>query len=237
MLKEAKRLLKSARCVSVMTGAGISAESGIPTFRGKGGLYKNSSASRLASRAGFEEDPELVWEWYLVRRAMVLEASPNKGHIALAEWANKNEVPVITQNVDGLHKRAGTDVVLEMHGNLHENKCENCGYLGLEGEVSSNSVNCLDCQSLMRPNVVWFGESLDSELLSTIYSRIAKSDLFIVIGTSGQVYPAAALAIEFRKKGLPVIEINIEKPQVTYASDIVLLGQSGELLPALLDDT
>lgn len=236
MLNEAKRLLKSARCVSVMTGAGVSAESGIPTFRGKDGFYKNSSASLLASRAGFEADPELVWEWYLMRRAMVLEASPNKGHIALARWANKKKVPVITQNVDGLHKRAGTNVVLEMHGNLHQNKCECCSYVGLEGEVSGNSVKCLNCTSIMRPNVVWFGESLDSGLLSSIYSRIAKSDLFIVIGTSGQVYPAAALAIEFRKKGLPVIEINIEQPQVTYANDIILLGQSGELLPALLDD-
>jgi NAD-dependent deacetylase len=218
-----------------MTGAGISAESGIPTFRGKDGLYKNWNASRLASREGFEEDPELVWGWYLMRRAKVLEASPNNGHVALARWANAHEVPIITQNVDGLHQKAGTSSVFEMHGNLHENRCEACGYSGLDGKIIGKLVYCQHCDRLMRPNVVWFGESLDHLLLSQIYRRISQAELFLVIGTSGQVYPAAALAIEFRKKGLPVIEINIEQPKVTYLNDILLLGKAGDILPALLE--
>ncbi|UCF29863.1 MAG: NAD-dependent deacylase [bacterium] len=226
--------LSEAQRVAVLTGAGVSAESGIPTFRGKAGLWKNHRPEQLATPQAFRSDPALVWEWYHWRRGLVRQADPNPAHSALAEMENR--IPhfvLITQNVDGLHMRAGSGNVLEMHGNINRARCCSCdNRIQLTDE--SGVLDCARCGSLMRPDIVWFGESLDPDILAQSYRAAGTADVFVVAGTSSVVQPAASLAFSVKEAGGFVLEINLDPTPLTGAADITVLGKAGEVLPELV---
>ncbi|MBN2366494.1 MAG: NAD-dependent deacylase, partial [Calditrichaeota bacterium] len=185
--------LELAETVSVLTGAGISAASGVPTFRGEGGLWKNYRPEELATPHAFQRDPVLVWEWYSWRRDLIRNVKPNEAHFALA--AMEKIIPnfvIITQNVDNLHQDAGNKNVIELHGNIMRNKCFNCGRK-LEAEIDLHNLpRCPDCHGLIRPDVVWFGESLPMRAIQDAHSCAQRSEVFLIIGTSGVVEPAAS---------------------------------------------
>lgn len=213
--------LKSAYHLVVLSGAGMSAPSGIPTFRGKDGLWNQYQAHELANLAAFLQHPERVWEWYRWRRRIVRQAKPNAGHSALAELAACfPEFNVITQNVDGLHQRAGTQKITELHGNILRTKCIDCTYEGESDPAEDTGAlpKCPQCGSLLRPAVVWFGEMLPANALRTARECSAAAEIFLSVGTSGLVEPAASLPLLARANGAFVIEVN---PQETPLSPIV----------------
>lgn len=252
-----------AKHLVVLTGAGISAESGVPTFRGSGGFWRKWQATDLASPQAFDRDPSLVWEFYHYRRELVLTKQPNQGHIAIAECQKRltkqnRKMIVITQNIDGLHKRAGSTHILELHGNLFKVRCTKCGNV----EVNNDSPICqslagkgapdpeavdaripLDqlprckhngCNGLLRPHVVWFGENLYPDVLAAVRTELAACDLCLVVGTSSIVYPAAMFAPELAIRGVPVAEFNIEETPATNSFGFHFSGPSGETLPKAL---
>jgi NAD-dependent deacetylase len=229
--------LRQARHLVALTGAGISAESGVPTFRdAQIGLWAQYRAEDLATPQAFRRDPKLVWEWYEWRRGLVRQAAPNPGHRALAELEDRlPQVSVITQNVDGLHHQAGSTRVIELHGNIQRTKCFECGKQIADWAGDDRTPpHCPTCDGLLRPDVVWFGEMLPRAALAAAYEAAQHCDLFLSIGTSGLVEPAASLPFEALRAGAVVVEIN---PQPTPLSDhaaYVLRGPSGEVLPQLL---
>ncbi len=236
-ISEAAGLLRSARHVCVLTGAGISAESGIPTFRdAQQGLWANYDPMQLATPEGFAEDPELVWNWYDSRRARIAGAQPNPGHFALAQLAKR--VPgfsLVTQNIDGLHQRAGSVDVIEYHGNIMRDRCT------VEGRVAERNPSlpgalprCASCGALLRPDVVWFGELIPRNALLLADAAAAECDVFLSIGTSSLVYPAAGLAETALRRGAKLIEVNLNPTDMSGLAHLVLRGRSGEILPALL---
>jgi NAD-dependent deacetylase len=231
-----KYRLKNARYIVVLTGAGISAESGIPTFRGEDGLWKHYRAEELATPEAFEKNPELVWEWYCWRRAIISKASPNSGHIAIAELENRyNNFLLITQNVDGLHRIAGNKRLVEIHGNIWETRCVKCGAVEQNYELNFKNIGtCNSCGGQKRPNVVWFGESIPHANLEMAYSAAGSCDLMIVAGTSGIVQPAASLPFIAKQSGAFIIDINIEPTPISAIADVFLKGKCGEILPGLL---
>jgi NAD-dependent deacetylase len=234
-LARASSLLASARRVAVLTGAGVSAESGIPTFRGLGGLWNGRDPMSLATPQAFAADPELVWDFYHWRRELVLRAEPNAAHRALAELAKRVPLTLITQNVDRLHQRAGSVDVLELHGNLFDVRCSRCGLtVDATDEDLPRLPLCPDCGALQRPGVVWFGEGLPQDVWQGAESAVREADLLLVIGTSALVYPAAGLIETAARDGCAVIEVNLEPTPVTDAVDVALHGPAGEILPALL---
>lgn len=211
--------------VVVLTGAGISAESGIPTFRGKDGLWKQRNPMELATPEAFHKNPKLVWEWYDWRRQKIKEAKPNKGHIILAKMEkNYEDVCLITQNVDGLHWRAGSKKVIELHGNIWRVKCLKCkeSYFLHDTPLREIPPTCKHCGGLLRPGVVWFGESLPIDLLEEAYAHSTEADVFLVVGTSSQVYPAAELPIVAKRSGAKLIEVNLEETPVSSIADHVI---------------
>jgi len=229
-----------ARKIAILTGAGVSAESGVPTFRGKEGLWRNYRAEELATPEAFERDPALVWEWYDWRRSLVAKIEPNQGHYALAEMETlygADNRTLITQNGDGLHRLAGSGDPLELHGNIWYSRCL------AEGSVVENRTtplpeippHCSRCGVMLRPHIVWFGESLDQTILTRAISASQKCDMFIVAGTSGVVQPAAGLAGRAKSGGALVIEINREPTPLSAVADVTLSGLSGEILPRLLE--
>ncbi len=226
--------LRSAQRVTVLTGAGVSAESGVPTFRGKDGLWRDRRVHELATPRALLEEPDLAWEWYHWRRGLVNLAAPNSAHYALARI--QDEVPsfcLLTQNVDGLHSRAGSRNVVELHGNIHRARCEGCGcVVPLAGE--QGVPRCSTCGSAMRPDVVLFGESLDEGVVRTAVSAAAECDVFLVVGTSGVVYPAAALPGIARESGAFVAVVNAEPTPLSEVADESFVGLCGEVLPALV---
>jgi NAD-dependent deacetylase len=230
-------LLRAARRVAVLTGAGISAESGIPTFReAQTGLWSQYSPEELATREAFRRQPELVWRWYAWRRQLVGNAEPNDGHHALAMLADRvPQLTLITQNVDGLHQRAGSRDVIELHGNITRCKCfANDHAAGACPNAAEAPPPCPRCGSPLRPDVVWFGESLPYDALGEALNAARQCDLFFSIGTSALVQPAASLPIEAINRRVPVVEINVaETPLSPYAA-AVISGPAGEVLPALL---
>jgi len=237
LIEDAAAALKEARHVCVLTGAGISAESGIPTFRDAlTGLWSKFSPEELATPAAFERDPELVWQWYEWRRELVRRAEPNAGHRALADLARRvPRVTLVTQNVDGLHQRAGSPGVLEYHGNILRDRCT------LEQTVAERSEDaraglprCASCGGLLRPDVVWFGEAIPRQPMLLAAAAAADCDAFLSIGTSSLVYPAAGLAEVALRRGVPVIEVNPNETDLTAQADIVLRGPAGQILPTLL---
>jgi NAD-dependent deacetylase len=237
-LRRAREMLAQARQVAVLTGAGISAESGIPTFRdAQTGLWARFDPVKLASREGFEADPPLVWNWYCARRERVLAAEPNAGHRALAQAAAGYErFTLITQNVDGLHARAGS-VPLEVHGNILRSKCfAECGMVFKESEhlPPGEPPRCPNCGAWLRPDVVWFGEMLDPAVLERAARAAAAADVMLVVGTSGLVYPAAGLPSDARRAGACVVIVNPEESGLDPVADVCVRGRAGEVLPLLL---
>ena len=221
-IKEAGELIKQAKYLVCLTGSGISAESGIPTFRGKDGLWKKYKAEELATYEAFINNPELVWDWYRWRMNIIKKAHPNKGHLTLAKWEEKGLLKtIITQNVDGLHQRAGNSSIIELHGNIWRGRCIECGYKIYFKDVPKEKLpRCPRCDNLLRPDVVWFGEPLDTLSLNKAYQEALKADVFLVVGTSGLVYPAAHIPMYAKENGAKIIEINPGKTILTEMVDV-----------------
>ena len=234
-LEQARRWIGAASRVAVLTGAGISAESGIPTFRGPQGLWRSFRAEDLATPEAFARDPRTVWEWYDWRRRLIADALPNPGHRALAELESRVDLTLATQNVDGLHRRAGSRDPLELHGSIWTLRCGACGRERTDHLVPLPELppRC-DCGAPMRPGVVWFGESLPSGILARAEAAFAAAEVALLIGTSARVWPAAGLGAVAIDAGVPLIEVN---PEATPYSDRVLSlrGAAGEILPRLLE--
>ncbi len=233
---QARTHLASARHVTVLTGAGISADSGVPTFRGADGLWRNFRAEDLATPEAFERDPRLVWEWYNWRRELIATKQPNPAHIALVELERRKPDTfwLITQNVDGLHRTAGSRRLSEIHGNIWKVRCTGCGVISDNLEVPIPILPiCRLCQALLRPHIVWFGESLREEDLRRCDQAIQSCDLFLVIGTSGVVYPAAGFAAMAKEVGALVIEINLESTPQSDLVDLSLQGRAKDIVPLL----
>jgi len=233
--------LNNASNIVVLTGAGMSAESGIPTFRDKNGLWDKYKPEELANLKAFEKNPSLVWEWYQWRQKLVLDTQPNAGHYALSELekmflANGKNFSIITQNVDSLHKKAGSKNVYELHGNLMKNTCTNCTYTLIISEVDENKTIplCPKCKQIMRPGIVWFGESLPEYELLKSSELVDTCDFFFSIGTSSVVQPAASLAIQAVENGAYVVEINTERSANANFMSEVIIGKCGEVLPEIL---
>jgi NAD-dependent deacetylase len=229
--------LRQARRVTVLTGAGVSAASGIPTFRGAGGLWRSFRAEDLATPEAFERDPALVWEWYEWRRAAIAACTPNAAHDVLARLTRESPgFTVITQNVDDLHLRAGTERLIRLHGSIWELACWNrCGAATWRDErvpLPARPATCPACGSLARPGVVWFGESL-SPIDMHAASMACSCDVFIAVGTSAIVYPAAGLLQQSKARGAFTAEINVEPTPASSAVDIALQGGAETILPRL----
>lgn len=229
--------LKNARVVSVLTGAGVSAESGVPTFRDKGGLWQKFKPEQLANFEAFISDPDFVWSWYQHRREIMREVEPNQGHFALAEMENLfGEFNLITQNIDNLHNRAGSKGVTELHGNIERNYCIGCRTFYNEIDVVEKEViKCEKCGGLVRPDVVWFGEYLPPEALEHAQKCAERSDVFFSIGTSAEVYPAAMLPLIAKRSGAYTVEVNIKPSAISGELDEVLIGKSGGILFELVN--
>jgi NAD-dependent deacetylase len=228
-------LIRKTRVV-VLTGAGISAESGVPTFRGEEGLWKKFRPEELATFDAFMANPELVWEWYQYRRKIIEEIKPNPGHMALVEFQNYfDKFDLITQNVDGLHHQAGSKDIIELHGNIRMNKCIQCDkrYDTLEGTFPGNPPQC-PCGGNIRPDVVWFGEMLPEMAINYAFDVSSKCDLFFSVGTSAVVHPAASLPSIAKRNGAYVVEVNLTPTEISHLVDESLWGKSGEILPQLL---
>jgi NAD-dependent deacetylase len=237
LLERAAAALAAARHVCVLTGAGISAESGIPTFRDAlTGLWANYRAEELATPEAFERDPGFVWKWYEWRRELIRQALPNAGHLALAALATRvPRLTLVTQNVDGLHQRAGSVGVIEYHGNILRDRCLVEQVVSERGRDAGGELpRCASCGGLLRPDVVWFGEMIPRAALLNSDAAAASCDLFLSVGTSSLVYPAAGLAETALLRGVPVIEINPNPTELTDRADIALAGPSGVVLPQLL---
>ena len=235
-IQQAAEILHRAQRVAVLTGAGISAESGVPTFRGKDGLWKQFRAEDLATPEAFARDPKLVWEWYNWRRGIVGRAEPNPGHTVLAKWEKVfPEFALITQNVDGLHARAGSLNLLELHGNIWKTRCtrEETVAENFESPLKIIPPTCPNCGALLRPHIVWFGESLDPGVLQPAFSLSAQCDVMLVIGTSAFVQPAASLPLQAADAGAKLIEINPGPTSLTPFVDVFLPGKAGEILPEI----
>jgi NAD-dependent deacetylase len=235
-LDQAATAIAGARSIAVLTGAGVSAESGIPTFRGSGGLWRGFDPTKLATPSAFAADPKLVWEFYNWRRALVAHAEPNPAHLALAEMARRvTKLTLITQNIDRLHHRAGSAPVIELHGTLWEVRCTACKRThDRTGVTLPDLPHCDSCGALVRPAVVWFGEALPVAALQAATEAVQESDLLLVVGTSAVVYPAAALVDHACRPGRTVIEVNLEPTPMSDHVDIRLHGPAGSILPQLV---
>ncbi len=229
--------LRESRHVCVLTGSGISAESGVPTFReAQTGLWEQYDPQELATPEAFQRDPALVWRWYRWRRDLVAGVEPNAGHRALV--ALESRVPaltLITQNVDGLHQRAGSTGVIEFHGNLFQDRCFVEGSVVEQADTSVEVPLCPGCGGMLRPGVVWFGEAIPESALHAAASAVSACDLFFSIGTSALVWPAAGLADAARQQGAIVVEINLDETPLSARTDFCLNGKSGSILPELVD--
>ncbi len=235
-MQQARAWLQAASRIAVLTGAGISAESGIPTFRGSGGLWRQFRPEELATPEAFARDPVLVWQWYDWRRSLIARAEPNPGHLALAELERRTDIfTLITQNVDGLHDRAGSRKIVKVHGDIWQVRCTLCGLERRDERVPIGEIppRCT-CGGVLRPGVVWFGEPLPGEAWRLAEAAARSAGVFLVVGTSAAVYPAAGLAWLARSAGAKVIEINLDETSLSGAADCSLRGKSGELLPQLI---
>jgi NAD-dependent deacetylase len=235
-LEQAREWLAQATAVAVLTGAGISAESGVPVFRGAGGLWKEHKPEDLATAEAFAKDPRLVWEWYNWRRELIAKAAPNPGHKALVQLEiRKPRFTLITQNVDGLHDMAGSGKILKLHGDIWRMVCTDCraNFPNRRVPLPKIPPHCA-CGGLARPGVVWFGEPLPDGMIKEAEHAAAAAQVFLVVGTSAVVYPAASLIPYAKQAGAKVIEINTEATAATKTVDLALHGPAGEVLPKLL---
>ncbi|KAF7995600.1 hypothetical protein HCN44_006707 [Aphidius gifuensis] len=263
VMKSLRDSLGSAKNILILTGSGISAESGIPTFRGAGGLWRTYLAQSLASSRAFKSDPSLVWEFYEYRRKNAKRAQPNKAHDAIASFENRmtkegKKVTIVTQNVDGLHQQAGSKNVIELHGSLFKTKCTVCENIevnntvpicpALAGDCSPDpdadasdipiddlpKCQKASCKGLLRPHIVWFGECLEDELLNAAEDAVEKCDICLVIGTSLIVYPAAMFAPRVSERGVPVAEFNLEETDKTINFQYHFKGPCTTTVPEAL---
>ena len=223
--------ISNSEYLIALTGAGISRESNVPTFRGKDGLWRNYDAMELATPDAFRRNPTLVWEWYTWRQGLIAECNPNPAHHTLVNWEKRGLLKsLITQNVDGLHIRAGSKNVIEVHGDLWALKCTSCAYTGRLDAPAVGIPICPDCSNNLRPDVVWFGESLDRETISYAYDELEQADVCIVIGTSALVQPAASFPLIVKQQGGQVIEVNVEQTPLTPVVDFHISGKAGEIM-------
>jgi NAD-dependent deacetylase len=232
-------ILLAAKSVCILTGSGISAESGVPTFRGEEGLWKTYRAEQLATFSSFIQDPKLVWEWYEWRRGIIVSKEPNTGHRILAGWEEFfPQFALITQNIDGLHQKAGSKNVIELHGNIWKHRCIDENTVTENHAVPLNEIppHCDNCGALQRPHVVWFGESLDGVILHKSFQLSSSCDVMFSIGTSAVVQPAASLPLSAAEAGAKVIEINPDPTPLTGAAAFSFREKSGEFLPLLNEE-
>jgi NAD-dependent deacetylase len=237
-LERAARILRGASRVAVLTGAGISAESGLGTFRGAGGLWEGHRVEDVATPSAFRRDPNLVWRFYNMRRAALAKVSPNPGHHALVALERRlsDAFALVTQNVDGLHQQAGSRNVLEIHGALRRVRCTGCRAIKDRGtEVLADLPLCDACGNMLRPDVVWFEEALPEDIWRRAEDAVASCHCFLVVGTSAVVYPAAGLIDLARMEGAAVIEVNVTPSQASGRVDVLLLGPSGTVLPQVIE--
>jgi NAD-dependent deacetylase len=234
----AAAVLRQADRVAVLTGAGVSAESGVATFRGADGLWEGHRVEDVATPSGFARDPSLVWRFYNQRRARLASVQPNPGHRALARLENRwgsERFTLITQNIDGLHQAAGNRHVLELHGRLSRVRCTGCTYLAdRPGEVLPELPHCPACNALLRPDVVWFEEMLPHEVWREAREQTEACQCFLVVGTSAVVFPAAGLIGAARNAGATVVEFNLEPTAASSSADVCLHGPAGQLLPEVV---
>jgi NAD-dependent deacetylase len=220
--------------VAVLTGAGVSAESGVPTFRGERGLWRSFRPEQLATPEAFRRDPALVWEWYDWRRGLIGACAPNAAHETLAEMeALLPDFTLITQNVDGLHQAAGSRNVVELHGNIWRTWCTRCERTSEDHQVPLPEIppRCSQCGALLRPDVVWFGESLPSQVLEAAWAAAARCRLMLVVGTSAVVQPAASLPLVAWKRGARLVEVNPAETLLSPHAHEILRGPAAEVLP------
>lgn len=232
---ELQKRFNGAKRVCVLTGAGISAESGVPTFRGKDGtaMWKGKSFEEISNARMIRQDLDAVWEWFDFRRGRLSECRPNPGHMALADWECKFEkFTLLTQNIDGLHKEAGSSEIIELHGNINRAYCIACVKRCEITGVPHKPDECV-CGGRLRPDVVLFGEMLPNGAFEKAEAKAADCELFIVIGTSALVYPAAALPMIAKRSGAFVVEVNPEVTELSSICDISLRGKAGEILPLI----
>jgi NAD-dependent deacetylase len=241
LIRDAALRLQGTRKLVVLTGSGVSKESGIPTFRdAQDGLWARYDPIDLATREGFLRNPAMVWEWYSYRFGMVESARPNAGHVAIAEMESIfPEVTVVTQNIDGLHQAAGSTDVVELHGNIRRYKCLDGRHTGftradLAAQAKVPPV-CPHCGALLRPDVVWFGELLPADAIHRAFDLCQTCDAMLVVGTSGEVEPAASLPSYAARAGARVIDINPERDQIARRADVFLQGPGGAILPRFVE--
>ncbi len=254
-VERTRDLVGRAERIVVLTGAGVSAESGVPTFRGTDGLWKSRRPEELATPEAFVRDPRTVWEWYTWRRSVIGACAPNPAHLALARLAlTRDHVTLVTQNVDGLHHRAADEVAdgladagvaaarahpLEVHGAMHRDRCSGCGRRSPgRADVDTTSVatlpRCELCGELLRPDVVWFGETLDMEVLGAALEAARHADLCLVVGTTSVVYPAASIPELAHRSGAAVVEVNPEETPLSRYATTTVRGAAGLTLPTVL---
>jgi NAD-dependent deacetylase len=234
MFNSLARQIKNAKKIVFVTGAGISQESGIPTFRDKEGLWRKYDPMQLATIDAFYENPKLVWEWYEERRENILAANPNPGHFAISELAKYKDVVVLTQNIDGLHQRSGSKEVLELHGSIIRIKCTVCDFKNnITTKFDSLPPKC-KCGNILRPDVVWFGEGLPQDVWSRAISHAQICDVMIIAGTSLIVSPANTLPLYAKQNGAVLIEVNPEKTVMSSEMDLSIRETSANALPKLI---
>jgi NAD-dependent deacetylase len=235
-LLEARSRIASARAITILTGAGISADSGVPTFRGADGLWRNFRAEDLATPEAFERDPRLVWEWYNWRREILATKRPNEAHHALVRLEERaKDFHLITQNVDGLHRLAGSRNMSELHGDIWKARCTSCRVVADNREVPLELLpHCHTCDGLLRPHIVWFGEALDEQVLANSFQAVESCDVMIIVGTSGLVYPAAMLTPAAKANNAFVIEINLDPTPHSSVVSLSLQGRAKDIVPLLL---
>ena len=229
-------LMDHSTCIAVLTGAGVSAESGVPTFRGEGGLWRQFRAEDLATPGAFQRDPKLVWEWYDWRRGLMAKVEPNPGHKVLALWEQLfPEFTLITQNIDGLHAKAGSRKIIELHGNIWKTRCPREGIVGDNAEVPLKTIPpaCPSCGAMLRPHVVWFGEPLDTADIDQAFAASSRCRLMFVVGTSAVVHPAASLPVIAARAGAKIVEVNPDPTPLTPNADFSFRGKAGEVLPLI----
>lgn len=235
-LSDSRARLAAAARIAGLTGAGISADSGVPTFRGADGLWNNVRAEDLATPEAFARNPRLVWEWYNWRRELIATRRPNAAHTALAELERRAaDFWLITQNVDGLHRDAGSTKLSEIHCNIWKVRCTACGQVSENRDVPMAILpHCRDCGGLLRPHIVWFGEALAAEDIERSAAAVTACDVMLIVGTSGLVYPAASFASLAKQAGAFVIEVNLDSTPNTGLVDAALQGRAKDLVPLLL---